>query len=324
MSEQNTSANNADEAPNAVPPTVPVVEEPCVEINVKTSTTDDIPVADADTKEEEKKVEKVVNKPQEKTAVTESPKDLKEDPIGWINSLFPEATHKVRSLPLMSFHVNYQILSWMQKLAAENDDKKQPLPGKCEAVTKNQFLGFLRDGSVLAKIAKRLQPDSVDKVHEGDEAKDKDKQLSNINAFIKFAKDLGLSDQQVFSATDLQEKGKAGYQAVFNTIVQLGLKVNERYEQKGIDVDQLAEVASQAVRSSLMQTILSFFRRAKPNTQTTKQLAKEAEEKVKAEKATEKVAEEKPAAAPVTVDDTPAAAPAVAAATVEQTAVAAN
>ena len=50
---------------------------------------------------------------------------------------------------------------------------------------------------MLAKVAKRLQPDSVDKVHEGDEARDKEKQMSNINAFIKFAKELGLSEQQV-------------------------------------------------------------------------------------------------------------------------------
>lgn len=298
MSEQNTALTNLDEAPNVAPPAIPTSEEPVVNIQVKTAP-DDIPAADADVKDiEEKKVEKTNGKPQEKSP--EPPKDLKEDPIGWINSLFPEANHKV----------NYQILRWMQQMTCDEEDKRQPLPGKCEAVTKKQFLGYLKDGSILAKVAKRLQPDSVDKVHEGDDAKDKEKQISNINAFIKFAKELGLTEQQVFSASDLQEKGKAGYQAVFNTIIQLGLKINDKYEQKGIDVDQLAEVASQAVRSSLMQTILNFFRRARP-VQITKQQVKEAEEKEKAEKIAEKVIEEKPA-----VNETPVVN--------EQTAISAN
>ncbi|VDD96505.1 unnamed protein product [Enterobius vermicularis] len=278
MSDQNTASSNVDEAPDAAPPAVPANEEPA---QVKTAA-DDIPAADADVKDvEEKKVEKTNGKPQEKAA--EPPKDLKEDPIGWINSQFPEAAHKV----------NYHILRWMQQVACEEEDKKQPLPGKNEAVTKNQFLGYLRDGSMLAKVAKRLQPDSVDKVHEGDEARDKEKQMSNINAFIKFAKELGLSEQQVFAASDLQEKGKSGYQAVFNTVIQLGLKINEKYDQRGIDVDQLAEVASQVVHSSLVQSILNFLLRRPA--QTTKQLAKEAEEKEKAEKVAEKVVEEKPA-----------------------------
>ena len=94
--------------------------------------------------------------------------------------------------------VNYQVLNWMQQLAIEEEDKRQPLPGKNEAVTKNQFLGFLRDGIVLAKLAERLQPGSVETIHEGEEAKNKEKQTSNINAFINFAKEkVGLPEQQV-------------------------------------------------------------------------------------------------------------------------------
>lgn len=37
---------------------------------------------------------------------------------------------------------------------------------------------------------------------------------------------------QVFTAADLQEKGKAGYQAVFNTLMQLALKAQGIFEQK--------------------------------------------------------------------------------------------
>lgn len=89
-------------------------------------------------------------------------------------------------------------MDWAQQLAIEDEDKRQILPGKNDAVTKNQFLSFLRDGSLLAKLANRLQPGAIETVHEGDEAKDKDKQTSNINAFINFAKEkAGLHDDQV-------------------------------------------------------------------------------------------------------------------------------
>ncbi|EFO20584.2 hypothetical protein LOAG_07907 [Loa loa] len=242
---------------------------------------EDIPAVDADVKDsdtvEPKKVEA-------KEKVPESRKDPREDPVAWVNSLIPGAVHKV----------NYRLLDWAQQLAIEEEDKRQMLPGRSDAVTKNQFLSFLRDGSLLAKLANRLQPGTVETIHEGDAAKDKTNQTSNINAFINFVKEkAGLSEEQVFTAADLQEKGKAGYQAVFNTLMQLALKAQGIFEQKGIDVEQLVQTASQVVPTNLVQTILNFFRRAQP-IQTPKKLAKEAEEKDKAT-TVEKVVEEKQA-----------------------------
>uniref|UniRef100_A0A0R3RU62 Calponin-homology (CH) domain-containing protein n=1 Tax=Elaeophora elaphi TaxID=1147741 RepID=A0A0R3RU62_9BILA len=188
--------------------------------------------------------------------------------------------------------VNYRLLDWAQQLAIEEEDKRQVLPGKSDAVTKNQFLSFLRDGSLLAKLANRLQPGTIETIHEGEAAKDKTNQASNINAFINFAKEkAGLSEEQIFTTADLQEKGKAGYQAVFNTLMQLALKAQSIFEQKGIDVEQLIQAASQVVPTNLLQTILNFFRRAQP-AQTPKKLAKEAEEKDKTT-AVEKTVEEK-------------------------------
>lgn len=249
---------------------------------------DDIPAADADVKEES---QKVIEQPVNAEKKAEVPKDPKEDPVGWVSSLFPAAVHKV----------NYKVLDWAQQLAIEEEGKRQPLPGKNDAVTKNQFLGFLRDGALLAKLANRFKPGAVETVHEGEALKDKGNQTSNISAFLTFAKEsAGLTDDQLFTVADLQDKGKAGYQAVFNTVMQLGNKAQEKFEQKGIDTDQLVQVASQAVRTNLIQTILNFFRRARP-AQSPKLLAKEAEEKEKAEKATavEKVVEDKPAAVEV-------------------------
>ncbi|VDK89376.1 unnamed protein product [Onchocerca ochengi] len=143
---------------------------------------DDIPAVDADVKDSE-----TVEVKQVQEKVPEPPKDPREDPIGWVNSLIPGAVHKV----------NYRLLDWAQQLAIEEEDKRQALPGKSDSVTKNQFLSFLRDGSLLAKLANRLQPGVVETVHEGDAAKDKANQTSNINGFINFVKEkAGLSEEQ--------------------------------------------------------------------------------------------------------------------------------
>ncbi|MCP9260358.1 hypothetical protein DINM_003718 [Dirofilaria immitis] len=276
MTETGTKINvDIDEAPNTN--------------SLMAQNNDDIPAVDADVKDSDtvelKQVETLEKVP-------ESRKDPREDPIGWVNSLIPGAVHKV----------NYRLLDWAQQLAIEEEDKRQILPGKSDAVTKNQFLSFLRDGSLLAKLANRLQPGTIETIHEGDAAKDKTNQTSNINAFINFVKEKlaslrsrrkqqlteeedGINEAIIFTAADLQEKGKAGYQAVFNTLMQLALKAQSilskrLYSSSGIDIEQLIQAASQVVPTNLLQSILSFFRRAQP-TQTPKKLAKEAEEKTR-------------------------------------------
>ncbi|VDK40395.1 unnamed protein product [Gongylonema pulchrum] len=167
-----------------------------------TLTKDDIPAVDADVKEVVEQSTTTAATAAAPTGQTngeakeESPetprKDPREDPIGWINSLIPGAAHKA----------NYKLLDWAQQLAVEDGDKRQTLPGKNDAVTKSQFLSFLRDGTLLAKLANRLQPGSVETVHEGEAAKEKANQTSNINAFINFAKEkAGLSEEQVRSSS---------------------------------------------------------------------------------------------------------------------------
>ncbi|VDN04098.1 unnamed protein product [Thelazia callipaeda] len=240
------------------------------------SSDDDIPAVDANVKDLESPLDVKKVGVQEETRKAQ--KDPKDDPVGWVSSLIPGAGHKV----------NYQLLNWAQQLAV-GDEKRQGLPGKNNAVTKKQFLSFLRDGTLLAKLANVLEPGTVETVYEGDAAKDKVNQESNIKAFISFAKDkAGLSDDQVFTVADLQDRGKTGYNAVFNTLMQLGLKTKTTFGQKGIEMEQLVQQASQVVQTNLIQTILGFFRRARP-TQTPKKLAKEAEEKEKVAAAVEKV-----------------------------------
>lgn len=272
------TAASTEETAIKAPSTTTEQPAPAVAVN-----DEDIPAVDA-----EGDIQKTQEPGADDKKEPEPPKDPKEDPVGWVGSLIPAAVHKV----------NYQVLVWAQELAVEDEDQRQTLPGKNDAVTKSQFLGFLRDGTLLAKLANRLQPGAVETVYEGDAVKVKAHQTENINAFIAFAKDkAGLADDQVFSAADLQSKGKTGYEAVFRTLMQLGTNAQHKFEQKGIDTDQLVQMASQAVQTNLIQTIINFFRRARPAQQSEKQLAKEAEEKEKAEKMTnvEKVVEEKAA-----------------------------
>uniref|UniRef100_A0A7E4VAP2 Calponin-homology (CH) domain-containing protein n=1 Tax=Panagrellus redivivus TaxID=6233 RepID=A0A7E4VAP2_PANRE len=216
--------------------------------------------------------------------VEEPPKpiDPREDPIGWVGSLFPVGVHKA----------NHLLLQWLQAGAIEKEEDRAPLPGREELVTKNQFLNYLRDGTLLAKFANAVAPGSIEKVHEGEDAKVKDNQKANIEGFITFVKEkAGLTEEQVFTTEDLQDKGKAGYNAVFNTIFNLGLKAQEKLNANGINVDQIVEAAQTAVKSSIIQQILAFFARTlkKKDSKKAVEDAPAAEEQKPEGEATEEV-----------------------------------
>lgn len=197
--------------------------------------------------------------------------DPREDPIGWISSLIPAGVHKA----------NHEILQWIQNTAVEKEEERQPLPGKDGSVTKTQFLNFLKDGTILAKFVNAVSPGTVEKVYDGDEVKTKENQTTNIENFTKFLKEkVGLTDERIFTVADLQEKGKTGYNAVFNALFHLGLNASEKLNATGIDVDKIIESASQAVKNSFIQTILNFFKRAHPQLKTKDDTKEQPTEKV--------------------------------------------
>lgn len=190
-----------------------------------------------------KKEEKVVAPP-------EPPKDPKEDLSGWMKQQIPDAVHKI----------NYSVLDWAQKLAIEDESQRQKLPGRREGyTTKSEFVAFLCDGSLLASLAKKLTPDAVETVHPKEEAiKEKEKQTSNLQAFANFVKEkVGLPEEQVFSIDELQKKGKAGYDAVFTTLLQVALNAEEKFNAIGVTIDGLVEEASKAVKASRLQNLLA-------------------------------------------------------------------
>lgn len=205
-----------------------------------------------------KKKEKVV-------PPAEPPKDPKVDPLGWVKQQTPAAIHKV----------NYYLLDWMQKHVVEDETKRQPLPGKNETVTRKQFLGYLQNGSVLAHLANKLSPGSVESIHEGEAVKEKPNQVANVQAFINFVKEkAGFPEDQVFTVEDLQEKGKAGYEAVFNTLFQLAMTAHEKFNQTAIDVDRVAEEAKNTIPQTIVQSIINFFKKVAPSS-SGKQVAQQ-------------------------------------------------
>lgn len=203
----------------------------------------------------------VGEKPEEKKVV-----NPREDPVEWIKSLIPAGVHKV----------NHQLLTWIQNQTFTTEEDKQPLPGKNDAVTKNQFMNFLKDGTLLAKFANTLSPGSIEKVYDGEEAKTKENQVTNVQNFVNFVKEkAGFTDAEVFTVDDLQENGKSGYNAVFKTLFELGMKAQEKFNANGIDVDAIIEAASAAVKNSIIQTIWNFFKRVRPQLKSKAETSEE-------------------------------------------------
>ncbi|GMT26981.1 hypothetical protein PFISCL1PPCAC_18278, partial [Pristionchus fissidentatus] len=266
-----TVEKKEEEAAPALPTSEPPKDEEVKAVEEKKA--EETPAVVEEKKEEEKKEEKV----------EEPPKDIREDPIGWIGQQIPQAVHIA----------NYQVLDWAQKFAVEDEAKRQPLPGKNGAVTRNQFLAFLKDGTLLAGLAKKCGA-NVETIHEGEAVKNnKDNQTANIQAFADWAKDnLGLPEDKVVTVADLLEKGKAGYPQVFHAVWAAGSQAVEKFgATTGIDVDSVTAAASQAVKSNIVQTILNFFKRARPTPQLEKKAALEAEEAEKKAAAAEKLEE---------------------------------
>ncbi|CAD6184108.1 unnamed protein product [Caenorhabditis auriculariae] len=187
----------------------------------------------------------------------EQPKDPKEDVLGWISQQTPQAVHKV----------NYLLLEWVQRVAVENEADRKPLPGKDGFVTRNQFLAFLRDGDLLTKLANKLQPGSVEPAvaeENADAVAQKEVVKKNIDSFSTWAQqNVNMDNDKVLTSGDLLEKGKSGFEAVFNTLWQLGVQTQEKFAAEGIDVETIVNAASQIVKSNILQTILGFFRRAR-------------------------------------------------------------
>jgi hypothetical protein len=61
--------------------------------------------------------------------------------------------------------VAYQVLDWVKKLTGKTDT---PVPGNAnkQETSSKDFMHYLKDGTVLVKLANVLQPNSIETVHE--------------------------------------------------------------------------------------------------------------------------------------------------------------
>lgn len=261
MTEEKVIEETSEEIPPALPTTAPPGDESLTE-----------KPAGEETKTE--------TKAEEEPKPIEPPANINEEPLKWLGQQIPQAVHKV----------NYLVLEWLGSLIEEDPEKRQPIPGsKTQATTKNQFINFLKDGHFLATLANKLSPGSIETIHEGEALKSKDNQKANLQGFIDWAKNhLELAEDQIMSPEDLLEKGKQGFNSVFGTLWQLATRSHEKFGKEPINVDAVTEAAGQAVKTNIIQTILNFFKRARPQTtQSAKQAAIEQEEKERAEKSKE-------------------------------------
>jgi len=178
-----------------------------------------------------------------------------EDPIGWVKQQNKAVMHKV----------NYHILEWIHNLALEETESREIPVRDHGFVTRGQFLEDLRDGFLLARLANKLFPGSIETVNTSEAAKaNKEHQNANLEAFLQFAKDKA-GIEQLFEVNSLQEKGKAGFEAVFNTIFNLGLVAQEKFGQVGLDIPKIAEDSASAVESSFVQNILNQLKKTNPS-----------------------------------------------------------
>lgn len=195
------------------------------------------------------------NKPG-KTKEKEPPKDPHADPVGWAGQQTKAAVHKI----------NYSVLYWIQNILGHEEAEVKPIPGNDGFVTRGQFVEHLRDGTLLAELANKLHPGSIATVHKGDDTKDKSKQKENIESFLQFLeKIVEIPKEQMFELKDLQEKGKAGYNAVLNTLFHLGLIVQEKFNQVGLDIDQIVSESANAIEPNFFQKFLNILKRANPS-----------------------------------------------------------
>jgi hypothetical protein len=196
----------------------------------------------------------------------EPPKDPKTETEEWVKKLPKEAAHKVLScwilIPLISvFQAAFYVADWAISQAYTAEDPAKPKLPESRSITRGEFVNYFKDGVILARLANKLKPGAIEQVKEGEDAKVKENQKANSDAFIAVAKE-HLPENQVFGFEDL-EKGKKSFPAIFTTLVQLILKTPEQLGSQDFDLDQIFKELSEIVPKGLMQKASDYFNYAR-------------------------------------------------------------
>jgi len=180
--------------------------------------------------------------------VKKAPINPKENPEGWLDQVLKSNASLNK--------VNYLILKWIQETVEEDESKRKPLPGKPNSVEPKQFVSWLTDGVVLAQLANKLQPGSVESVHEGEAAADKANQTSNLQSFIDFKQKEGIAPEQTVSVEELQGKWKTAYQSLFKTLYYTTTQAQQKFNTAtGLDAQQIADEITSMGKFPMFQRV---------------------------------------------------------------------
>jgi len=167
------------------------------------------------------------------------------DTASWVSSLSGPAQKKV----------GFNVLDWVNRATGG----QAPPPGidKQETSPKD-FMGYLKNGVQLAKLANFLSPGSARNINENPQSQPS--QLENIGKFLGFAKNMGgLGDSQLFKAEDLNQ-GK-GFGQVLTTLLSLGMNAQQNFGKQGLNTDSLMQIARAAASSGMFNNCLSCFKK---------------------------------------------------------------
>jgi len=168
----------------------------------------------------------------------------------------------VKKLPKEAAHkAAFYVADWAISQAYTAEDPAKPKLPESRSITRGEFVNYFKDGVILARLANKLKPGAIEQVKEGEDAKVKENQKANSDAFIAVAKE-HLPENQVFGFEDL-EKGKKSFPAIFTTLVQLILKTPEQLGSQDFDLDQIFKELSEIVPKGLMQKASDYFNYAR-------------------------------------------------------------
>lgn len=184
------------------------------------------------------------------SAVAVGVPDLAADPTGWVGSQGKGVLKKV----------SYAVLEWLYKTVGKSD----PVPGaKKQETTGKEFLGVIKDGSLLCDLANKLQPGAVQSVHKAEEnaTLEAEKQKENQQNFLSFAKDkAGVKESDLFKPDDLESP--KGLPAVLATLTSLGAGAKEKFGVEGLNVESLMKMAAESgAKNFVMGLINRIFKK---------------------------------------------------------------
>uniref|UniRef100_A0A915J8I6 Calponin-homology (CH) domain-containing protein n=1 Tax=Romanomermis culicivorax TaxID=13658 RepID=A0A915J8I6_ROMCU len=154
--------------------------------------------------------------------------ELLQNPSAWLSTLSGSAQNKI----------GFNVLDWVNK----STGGQNPPPGANKQETSpNDFVGYLKNGVQLCKLANFLQPGAIGGINE--QAQTPEASSSNINKFLGFAKNIaGIGGGNLFQPSDLSSP--KGVPAILGTLLNLGTNAGQNFGKSGLNVNTLLSLAA--------------------------------------------------------------------------------